>query len=584
MKRRFGLRAFAGLTALAAAAVVALMVAGSGAATSTGFVVPPPDYQALTGNTLHASQVNADSTTFNQDCSGFNTADGVLWHFVLVQTTAVNTGSLRAEFQNAGVTTPDVLSLKHVGGVLHWDVITPSSDVLLNASTDAVGGLLNLSHVCDGGGGGSGGVSSDISTTVHLGATDIVTDPATPPTVVDNANPAALGSTVHDSANLTFTGTGTQAPDGSMVFFSFFTNGGCTGDIATGNTASVDVSGATSPVTGLDPELVKGPLGAGNYSYIANFVSGNSSLVADAAGDCEPFTISKGDVTISTDIHDANHNIVTTVHNTSVVHDTALISGANTNFAPDLTKVSFTFFTNATCTPDGTAVINTGTDEVATDRARSADSAALVSGGYSYLASFGGDTNYNSAGPATCEPLTVRTFGYTMGFWGNTNGQKLLADPDGNPTTTTNAFNTNPVTLGLNSANSCWILVDTASKSKTILPNTLNGMSILQNCTTSSKLDSGINTGSLNTLLAQTLALSYNILYKATFAGQTIGGIGCTAVGSLTSGSSVEDTRDLANYLIAHAKKNASGGDAITVTQTQIGAMNTLLGCMNTES
>jgi hypothetical protein len=80
------------------------------------------------------------------------------------------------------------------------------------------------------------------------------------------------------------------------------------------------------------------------------------------------------------------------------------------------------------------------------------------------------------------------------------------------------------------------------------------------------------------------LALSYNILYKATFSGQTIGGIGCTAVGSLTSASSVEDTRDVANTLIAHAKKNASGGDAITVTQTQIGAMNTLLGCMNTES
>jgi hypothetical protein len=581
MKRRFGLRAFAGLTTLAAAAVVALMVAGSGAATPVGGFDTGVTYTSIKGTDLHGSQVNADSTTFTQDCSDFTSTDGsVLWHFVLVQTTAVNTGSLRAEFQSVGVTVPDIGYTKHVGGVLHWDVITPGSDVLLNASTDAVGGILNLSHVCDGSGGGGGGETSDISTTVHLGATDGAT-----PTVVDNGSaPAALGSTVHDSANLTFTGTGTVAPADSTVFFAFFTNDQCIGDLTDANTASVDVSGATSPVTGLDPELVEGPLGAGSYSYMAVFGSGDTGKVADAIGDCEPFTISKGDVTISTDIHDANHNIVTTVHNTSVVHDTALISGANTNFAPDLTKVSFTFFTNATCTPDGTAVINTGTDEVATDRARSADSAALVSGGYSYLASFGGDTNYNSAGPATCEPLAVRTFGYTMGFWGNTNGQKLLADPDGNPTTTTNAFNTNPVTLGLNSANSCWILVDTASKSKTILPNTLNGMSILQNCTTSSKLDSGINTGSLNTLLAQTLALSYNILYKATFAGQTIGGIGCTAVGSLTSGSSVEDTRDVANTLIAHAKKNASGGDAITVTQTQIGAMNTLLGCMNTES
>ena len=83
------------------------------------------------------------------------------------QTTAVNTGSLAPNSRTRGVTTPDVVFFKHVGGVLHWDVITPGSDILLAASTDAVGGLLNLSHVCDGGGGGGGGGTSSVTTTVH---------------------------------------------------------------------------------------------------------------------------------------------------------------------------------------------------------------------------------------------------------------------------------------------------------------------------------------------------------------------------------------------------------------------------------
>jgi hypothetical protein len=98
-------------------------------------------------------------------------------------------------------------------------------------------------------------------------------------------------------------------------------------------------------------------------------------------------------------------------------------------------------------------------------------------------------------------------------------------------------------------------------------------------CTTTASRDPGINTDSLNTLLAQTLALSFNNLYIPGYTGQTIGGMNCTPVGSLTLASTVQAIRDYANGLIANARLGSP-----TVTPSQIGALNTLLGCLNRES
>jgi hypothetical protein len=75
------------------------------------------------------------------------------------------------------------------------------------------------------------------------------------------------------------------------------------------------------------------------------------------------------------------------------------------------------------------------------------------------------------------------------------------------------------------------------------------------------------------------LALSFNNLYIPGYTGQTIGGMNCTSVGSLTLASTVQATRDYANGLIANDRLGSP-----TVTQSQIGALNTLLGCLNRES
>ena len=187
--------------------------------------------------------------------------------------------------------------------------------------------------------------------------------------------------------------------------------------------------------------------------------------------------------------------------------------------------------------------------------------------------------NTNLSANANVTVTCYVQFGKTMGFWGNTNGQALLA--------ANSAFSSaNAVTLG--GETGCSLLVDSAAKSKTILPNTLNGTSLISDCDATNERDTGINLGSLNTLLAQTLAISYNIKYVTTangnYAGQTIAGLGCTASAAgtgLSGTSTVEQARDTANGLIKNAQKN---NGTSTVTQAQIGAMNTLLGCLNREA
>ena len=248
------------------------------------------------------------------------------------------------------------------------------------------------------------------------------------------------------------------------------------------------------------------------------------------------------------------------------MHDTATLSGAVAGFNPDLNQVSFAFSTNGTCV-NGAPVAN-GTPEGALV-ARSVDSAPLAAGSYSYSASFAGDANYNPAGPAACEPLGVFQLGKTMGFWGNKNGQARLAS--------NNAFTVNPVVLG--TVGGCTVTVNSAAKSLQIFPNSLNRIG-LTGCGGANGLDAGINTNSFNVLFAQTLALSYNILYVSNYTGQTIGDLSCTAVSPLTSASTVQQTRDYANSLIGNAKRSFGS----VVTKSQIGAMNTLLGCMNRES
>ena len=106
----------------------------------------------VVGTSLHqTTPISWDDPEFQgteEECAEVDLAAGqVLWHFVLVQTNAAS-ATLTAEFEDEGtVTTP---SYKKSGKVLHFNIIT-GQDTLWGASTDAVGELLNLSHICSNG-------------------------------------------------------------------------------------------------------------------------------------------------------------------------------------------------------------------------------------------------------------------------------------------------------------------------------------------------------------------------------------------------------------------------------------------------
>ena len=151
------------------------------------------------------------------------------------------------------------------------------SDIFVTFDGSLTGhAVLTLSH-CDGEGTPGG---SSISSEVHDGATDDGNA-----IVVDNDNPAAMPATVHDSAIVT---ADTDLPDGSSVTFYFWDNNDCSGE-PSDQSDPFDVSGA-SPQS-VDPGLVEEDLGAGEYSFQANFTSGDTGVLDSAAGDCEPFKV-----------------------------------------------------------------------------------------------------------------------------------------------------------------------------------------------------------------------------------------------------------------------------------------------------
>lgn len=211
-----------------------------------------------------------------------------------------------------------------------------------------------------------------------------------------------LGSIMHDTATVTGGVNGFALPAVSFTLTSNYTESCANGDaVANNGTEGGAVKSADSSA-----------LAAGSYAYRATVASNDNYTGGNSI--CEPFTVNKAQLTVTTDIHDANHQIVTNVPANSVVHDTATITGAVNGFATP--AVTFTFYTNGTCTGEGTPVANTGADEGNAAVVRSAASAALTAGSYSYKGSVAGNDNY-LGDDSDCEPLTVAGPTRTLGFW-----------------------------------------------------------------------------------------------------------------------------------------------------------------------
>jgi hypothetical protein len=126
--------------------MIALVTLGP-AASGAGAVTATTNLHQST--TPPISSTNAEFQGDATECAGLNLAAGqVLWHFVLVQTTAPSAGSfIHATFTTAGAITEE--AYKKSGTVLHFS-ITTGADSLTGAHTNAAGRQLNLSHICQG--------------------------------------------------------------------------------------------------------------------------------------------------------------------------------------------------------------------------------------------------------------------------------------------------------------------------------------------------------------------------------------------------------------------------------------------------
>src|SRR5204863_6699424 len=122
-------------------------------------------------------------------------------------------------------------------------------------------------------------------------------------------------------------------------------------------------------------------------------VDGDAYCLGDDS-DCETFTVNKAQLTATTKVHDASHTDITgsSVALGSVVHDTAKLSGVVAGKAP--AAITFAFYSQADCAGDAVTVANTGAYEGDATADRSAASAALGAGAYSYKASVADNADY----------------------------------------------------------------------------------------------------------------------------------------------------------------------------------------------
>jgi hypothetical protein len=240
------------------------------------------------------------------------------------------------------------------------------------------------------------------------------------PTEVSNTFPAPAGATVYDTAVVDTMPSGLTLPTGSKVQFNFFTNNTCEGTPTA--TASIDIGGQATAAN-VGPALSQGPVAEGNYSYIADFVSGDVAVVLDPPGTCEPFAVSGSPPasavpsSIVTTVKRDVDGVPTEVSNPlpapagATVYDTAVVDTTPTGVTlPSGSAVQFSYFTNNTCsgTPLAIASVDLGGSTTAAFVGPALQQGPLTVGEYSYRASFtSGDIAVVLDSAGACEPFKV---------------------------------------------------------------------------------------------------------------------------------------------------------------------------------
>jgi hypothetical protein len=280
------------------------------------------------------------------------------------------------------------------------------TDASVDFNVDSLGGgnlVLTISHGCPA----EEAAIADIVTEVHDAAHNDIT-----------GDEIDLGSTVHDSATLTWDPSSASVPAGSTVTFYFFSGvpdtleGPCTADPAAADDSEQFVlDGTETTPYSIDDALSQGPLGAGDYYYFAQFISADTDVMTNATSPCEPFSVAMGTTETVTELHlgatDSGAPVVVPLDSSvdlgSTLHDSATVTGSSSEIDPT-GDVQFWFFQNDECDGDG---VDAGLVTLVDGVADPSDAfGPLEAGDYSFIAEYLGDENYQGS-TSDCEPFHV---------------------------------------------------------------------------------------------------------------------------------------------------------------------------------
>jgi len=177
------------------------------------------------------------------------------------------------------------------------------------------------------------------------------------------------------------------------VTYNVYSDSACTVPAGSGGTVTV----SSGSVPGSSAVTLST---AGTYYWQASYSGNTTNAASESTCGSEIETVpGAASATVSTAVQSSGTG-VTSVPAGSTVSDQATVSGPS---GTPTGTVTFTYFTNGTCTTPGTAA---GTGTLSAGVADSSSEVPLSAGGYSFLASYGGDGTYP---PATglCEPFTV---------------------------------------------------------------------------------------------------------------------------------------------------------------------------------
>ena len=206
------------------------------------------------------------------------------------------------------------------------------------------------------------------------------------------------GASAYDTANIGDTVAG-FVPTGTVTYTLFSTSTSCTGP-STAQVVTLNGDGTVPNSSTTDA------LGSGSYSYEASY-SGDSNYDPSGESGCEPFTVNPSTACTSTSVFDASTNTPWsgTRNDGASAYDTASIGDTVAGFVPTGTVTYTLFSTSTSCTGPSTAQVVTLNGDGTVPN--SATTAALTAGGYSFQASYSGDSNYGPSPLGACEPFIV---------------------------------------------------------------------------------------------------------------------------------------------------------------------------------